>query len=254
MASLAVQSLKHLTLEQIIEVGFDRIPNTEEFYRALVLRMNIDEFMDIYQEFGWTLFVKEVLFMIENEGKPLSIFNTVLFWKRYGNKYVIYSLHGDEFYSSDEQVFNTLDEVIGHAIYVVHQHDNIVTELEEEELSEVTSKIRPILKLMSKKHKNKIEKLYQHLQKGGIIRIHNPMGTLSMYPLSDTLGATLLLNDDKITIIGAAAYLYGTPARVSAVNYANQFIPEDTKLVLAILAYNQKDYKLIKPKYMKSTK
>lgn len=246
--SLVIQASRSFTLRQLLDIGFNCLPSNKEFYLELLKRMKIEDEKTIkdYETVGWSLFEKEILFLVKHERKTLNYYNIAIYWTQKGDKYILYcvSPHVSFYFDSEQRKeYNTLDELIGYALTVVHSYN--VRNIEGVKVGEdkVPPQTREILEVMSSRQENEVNILYEHVRKGGIIKIKYELSNLSFYPLTETYQGFLILDDDKIVILGYSHCeepKYSNDCEV----YANQYSCDDTKLILATLTYNEGSYEI----------
>ena len=249
--SLSVLASKNFTLQQLVDIGFNLLPTNQEFYVELLKRMKQEQLAEDYEEMGWSFFEKDILSLIKNEGQPLIYDYISLYWRQKGDKYIMDAACEANNLFFDEKSFDTLDEVIGYGVFLLRVYNENTEHMEIGE-NAIPPETRKIFEMMWKEKEEHVEKIMQELVEKGSLKITSPLSNLSFYPFTETSGAVLILDVDKLTLdtkIVVVGYTtlkngdeepeYGGQNNAS---YAIQFTGEDVKLILTILAYNENDY------------
>lgn len=237
-SSLAVQALRHLSLKQILDIGFDRLPRDNRLYMAISHKLDKD--IKLYYNIeGWSKFPNDLLFIINNEGKPIVFAHQLcIYWEKRGEEYIMV---GNESCQDGPVTYKTLEETIGEVfkriLYTQNVPTNGVVNIIEKEKDEDSD----IYEVLYHKRKELVDEFMSHLTKGGTIKINEPLKNLSFFPLTDTFEALILLNNDKLNLFGIKEHeTYGWIA-----TYAMQFSLKGIRRILAILAYNPGTYELL---------
>lgn len=241
MGSLSVQALRHLRLQQILDIGFDRLP--VELYRN-ISRKICKELESHYDKVGWSNFEKDLLFLIRNEGKPLVYDPSLcIYWIKMNNRYTVVSSKV-KYLDSKVYYYLTLEETMGRVFELIlsvpynpwwrGQTPGYCEEKESEDYE--------ILDFMCLKKQDVVKDLMNHLEDGKLLDIIEPIKRFCFPPLCDTLAGLIILHKDTLNLIGIRYdEIDETP-----VVYGIQFHSKNINRVLAILAYNRDSYGSIK--------
>ena len=242
--SLSVQAAKHLSLQQLLDIGFERLPSSEEFFEALVKQI-VPDFFDNYLETSWFDFEKDLLFITQNEGQPLNFPQGALFWRRQGNTYFVakatVAAFDDSIYRFEALYTDDLESVIHHSLEVIWDNKNTIMDSIPIKRSKIKGPARKILQIMLSEKQKKVNKYLEHLQEGNTIEFEESPADLSLFPLTDISKGAILLEKEKLIIIGLF--------RSSGKGYLNKdltfmtpnvmcYTGDDIPLVLSILSYN----------------
>ena len=244
--SLATQTLRHLSLEQLLEIGFDRLPTSDEFYRALGAKLHSNlEFYYDNEEVGWLSLEADILFLTQNEKQPLiyryisaqkyfiGYKDTIVYWRRQNGKYLlIWDQEGGVY----TDIYNTLDELVGKVLCYIFREGSSKGSIAEP--LTLTSDDREVFGFMKRQHQKQIEEMHNHLKKGELIMIDDELSKLSVYPFTKINSGYLVLDEEKLTIISILIIDDMVKPDIT-------WVPiEDAHLILSILAYNPDTYRL----------
>jgi len=247
MSSLASLAVQQARLEDIIDIGLDSLPSSNDFLSSLAKKIS-PQIVDHYKVIGWDKFRSDLIFLLEHEGEPLDYINISLYWSRWSDGYLLLSAEMDDT-AANHFYYETLDEVLGQIF------DSLI-ELQENPRSGMTIEddfIEPIqrqvLEFMVEKNRDDVDKFFDHLEKGGLIELNRVMNEFSIYPLNESVSARIILDENKLVIVGL---LQGgmiedvnPEFNTSLDSYVTQYSRKDAKLILAIFIYNQDAYRLI---------
>lgn len=249
MASLSVQTLKHLTLEQILSVGFDRLPNTKEFYCAILDKID-PEIKDYYEEADRSTFERDLLFIVNNEGNPINCLATSFYWRRVDQKYLLV-WSGDWIEFVYLKYFDSLESLLA-KMY----HDIIVDYASFDKgvvggSLDIPFDFRPILEVMYSQKEQEILALEEKLANGSYIKITAELVNLSLSPLTVTSDAIVILDNNELIIAGVKILKkeekdLGDESLEYLQPYAVKVSGGDIHRILAIFTYNKDSYELLK--------
>ena len=247
MSSLVSLAVQQARLEDIIDIGLDSLPSSNDFLSSLAKKIS-PQIVDHYKIIGWDNFRSDLIFLLEHEGECLDYVNISLYWSRWGDGYLLLSAEINDT-AANHFYYETLDDVLGQIF------DSLI-ELQENPRSGMTIEDdfidplqRQVLEFMVENNRDDVDKLFDHLEKGGLIELNKKVDEFSIYPLTESVSARIILDDNKLVIVGL---LQGgmiediNPEYFSSLDsYVNQYSRNDAKLILAIFIYNQDAYHLI---------
>lgn len=243
MASLSVQTLKHLSLEEILNIGFDRLPRNDEFYKAVAQKLKETEVETYYNKVGWSKFEDDLLFLINNEGKPLiykrlkNHCSFCIYWCKANNKYKVIAAK-ITYYTVSIIDYESLEETIAELFRLIISFPFVPSQGREPKpkLKQGYHMYKEIFDFMYLKKKDVVTELVQHLTSGKTITIDGQLN-LSFPPFSNNSLASIIYHKGTFNIIGIR---YDE----MFVAYGMQFSQEEIYHVLAILVYNEDSYEL----------
>lgn len=237
MTTLAVQTLKHLTLEQVLTLGFDSLPNTPEFYKLLAQRLH-HVLASHYELSGLSKFERDLRFIMEHKGKPLQYDDEfAIYWTKKGDKFMTITA---SYMSEDVDIYNfdTLEEMLNCILFMIEFRIRIMSG--KEIIKTLLNKVfRETLDVLVSQYRQPIKHLNERLENGDAIAIKKPPTDLSFFPLTQSASIVLFMNDGLLTIIGTKKDGWNEEGYINIQTYMLQFLPEDKDRVLAIFAYNQ---------------
>lgn len=238
MASLAVQSLKHLSLEQILDIGFDSLPHTEEFFRGLIDKLDRDHNEYYDHVCDWSQFEKDLLFIVNNERKPLNYKGFAFYWRRVEQEYILVSGEAISYIHYFEDFESLMNEIFTSILLNYGRLDEGVIK----DSFTIPSDVRPILEMMYSQKEKEVLELKNKVD-SAYLEITLPLMTLPIFPLTKTKTAMALFDDDDLIIVGAMIRKKEYREKLNK-GYAIKVPAKDVHLILAILAYNEDSYEL----------
>lgn len=247
MASLSVQALRQIPLEKLLEIGFDRLPASDDFYKALGEKLH-PKLKTYYDSVGWLSLETDILFLTQNEKQPLIYkYNTdeddnIIYWRRQNGKYLLISwIHRRpaNYYGISHVFHETLEALVGEVLYnVSKEHQGSIAK----QLN-IFPDFREIFGLMAKQHQEQVDEFYDHLRNGGFINIVEYLPNFSFYGLDEIDSGYLVLDEEKLTIV---LYRLIKDGGYGTFKPDITWVPaEDARLILSILAYNPDKYQLV---------
>ena len=234
-------------MQQILDIGFDRLPTDEDFYHALSGKINKDLEL-YYDDEGWLQFEADLLFLIKNEGKIITYKKKIYYWFRHKDSYLV--IKNIESYSdmyvnktrtlekAFEMIFITEDEIFGGI------HRGVV----EEKDFKLPNTFKQIMNTMIKHNTAEVESLLHELESGKFISIDELNRNFSFDPISTSVMAYMVLDKGKLIITGIKIKS-GEDIRFydrgKVISYMITIPPDDVALVLATLVYNPKTHKVV---------
>jgi hypothetical protein len=247
MSSLSSLAVQQARLEDIINIGLDSLPSSNDFLSSLAKKIS-PQIVDHYKIIGWDKFRSDLIFLLEHEGESLDYANISLYWSRWDDGYLLLSAEMDDT-AANHFYYETLDEVLGQifdSLIELQEDPRSGMAIEDDLIDPVQ---RQVLEFMVEKNQDDVDKIFDHLEKGGLIELNKAMNEFSIFPLNESVSARMVLDENKLVIVGLfqggmieeVDPEFNTPSD----SYVIQYSREDAKLILAILIYNRDAYRLI---------
>lgn len=254
MASLAVQSLRNFTIEQILDIGFDRLPTTDEFYKALAAK--IDSKIIPYYVNNWIALENELLLIYNNEATLINYAGATLYWTRRNEGYLLLIMNWLDGDDIKDLLLSTFDDIVREIIKSFNkQKFSVRTPYTKSNEFDFGLEEIVILHVMSQQHDNEIESLLSSLTHGDVITF-SKLPILSIDPFIATVSGAIVFDNDRLSLIGIKEEIEDSevsddedidPEIDEDKSYTiyNFYFEEDINLFLAILTYNPDTYKLL---------
>lgn len=244
LTSLAMQQV---TLEDILNIGLESLPSDDEFLRSLA-RMITEEIVPYYETNGWQLFRQDLIFVIASQGEPLDYRDVSLYWNKWKHGYLLISAEVNDTAAS-YFFYDTLGDVIGQIMLTLVENHETTQDVAIDSVVNIDAKQKEVYDFMATRYQQDVDILINHLEEGGLIHIDGSLGIFSMYPLNNTTSAYIVMDDDKLVIVG----LFNDdlfddidPEFNNRSNpYTISFARDDVKRIIAILVYNPDKYQLV---------
>ena len=243
MASLSVQTLKHLSLEQILDIGFDRLPRNDEFYRAIGRKIGEEELESYYEDQGWSKLEDDLIFLIKNRGKILEYNSSLcIYWEKTSKGYTIISAKA-EYNEINILEYITLEATMDVLFGLIFFYPLNPSLGSEQTLSayEEDDEDDEILEIMYRKKEDLVNDLIQHLESGKAIDIQGPLTHLSIPPFTSIVSGLIILRKDILHVIGTRH----DEVEEKEVAFGTLISKRNTNRILAILAYNTDSYEVL---------
>jgi hypothetical protein len=260
MASVAplsslVTLTKNLSLEQILALGFERLPANPEFYRALLQRIDPKIPAGYFERQGWNLFEGQVMVIQTRKSLPtlLKYGNTYLafYWNNWkdGRYLVINSSVSFETPYTSIYLLETLEQVYSYFLTLMKDQEIKNMSLVEDitgpavildEAVEVAYDAALVVKNRDKSVELKDgrvlsvpELVLEGLRKGNLARSNGGLPILPLPGLAGTYDLALGFDGEKVFVIGSSQVGSYNPKP-----FMQEYSKEDLWRVMTCLSLN----------------
>lgn len=238
---------RQVSLDDVLSIGLDNLPASDDFLRALATSIT-EEIVPYYEKKGWPLFRQDLLFILDMMGETLDYQEVSLYWNEHHQKYILMTSEVNDT-AAGYFIYDTLDDVVGQILLTLIENHEVVQNADISSNVTLNSRQQEVYDFMAERHHDDVTILWDHLEIGGLVEITGGLDLFSLYPLYITTSAYLVLDADKLVIVG----LFNDNVfddidpefnRVTT-PYVISFSRSDAKRILAILVYNPESYQLV---------
>ena len=247
VSTLTSIAMQYVTLEDILEIGLESLPASDDFLRSLARTIS-EEIVPYYERIGWKEFTKDLLFLVQNEGELLDYDNVSIYWSAWNQQYLLISAEAND-RAASYFIYESLDEVMAQLFLTLIENHESLRDADIESPITLVPKQKEVYDFMALRYQDDVDTLWNYLDEGGLVEITGQLGIFALYPLNDTSSAYVVMDDEKLVIIGLFSNdlfddidpEFGQRSTPFAIHFPR----DDARRILAILVYNPEAYQLI---------
>lgn len=246
MASLAELSLRQVSLQQIIDLGFDAFPYTDEFYALLLNKLN-EDLVPIYfdRQITFQTLQEEIIFLVGSQDIPLDYNNVSVYWFIDDGRYTAFISDIKHRYVS-KNTYDSLETLVGDLLYILRSSDEdpINGEIIADDIITDDDDEYDLLSYMAEKKEAVVDTLQEALNKGNYIHLIDILEKFSIWPYNNLYNAYIIPHQSGAVVIGSFIPDqddFDPEFDVASSPFIYLYSPETLRLLLAIVAYNNED-------------